>query len=418
MLDETLLSAESNVAGYRSSQSTKGDYDLPTSPQRLLAGSNGMISPTVAHGLYVVVETTEHCIDHGLYLATPSTAAPSPQVEKIPWKAPYTVAQFSHSGKTPWTMHSPRPSSGYFISKRQIRRCSIIGATTVLAIVIILGVALGVGLTASRTIDTLLTSTLVKPTNGPAAMHTLMFNDTSIAALETEDRHRHMFYQTTNGSIQHAVYSNKWSFQDLGLSNARSRTPISAVSSNGGTVRCNVSLSFSLTWFAQIYLFYITNNNVLTSTRMAAGSWEPYPMSMPLEISTQTRQLVASRVPSYETDASDFQLFVLTQRPGDSVSLIHLSTNLTQSSFKQIDVTAFLNGSTGGRSFNSPCAVVTNVSNVSVSYAPFLSSRVNYSWVGVFSGGSGNPADGIAGAGYDGKQLSYCKLVPCQWSFD
>ena len=155
---------------------------------------------------------------------------------------------------------------------------------------------------------------------------------------------------------------------------------------------------------------------MLTSTRMTAGSWIPYPMSIPLEISTQTRQLDASVVPSYGGDVFDFQLFVLTQCPGDSVSLIHLSTNSTQSSFKQMDITAFLNGSgsTGGRSLNSPCAVSANVSNVSISYAPFLSSHVIYPWVGIFSGGSGNPANGIAGAGYDGKQLSYCKLVSCE----
>ena len=239
---EILLSAKLHTAGNRSSQATKADDDLPSSPQRLLAGSTGIMSPTVAHGLHVVVEATEHCIDHGLYLVAPSTAASSPQAEKIPWIAPYTVAQFSNSEKIPWIVHTSRPSSGYFISKRQVRKCLIISMATVLAIVITLGVALGVGLTASGNIIKGLPSSFTIPTDRPTAMYCLLFNDTSIAAFETEDRHRHMFYQTTNGSIQYALYSTKWSFQDLGLNNARSHTPLSAVPGNNGTVSSIVSL--------------------------------------------------------------------------------------------------------------------------------------------------------------------------------
>ena len=153
----------------------------------------------------------------------------------------------------------------------------------------------------------------------------------------------------------------------------------------------------------------------MQSIRFVEGAWQPYPMFTPLNISSDLRALSASTVPSMNNVANDNSLFVLTQRPGAGANLIYVTSNATQKSWTWKDLTGELNAanSTGHFAFNAPFAVASNVSGAFL--YDFLSSNVDYPWVGVFANEVGDPSSNLVGAGYDGTGFgsgTYTTTIP------
>ncbi|KAG8525650.1 uncharacterized protein KY384_000410 [Bacidia gigantensis] len=231
-----------------------------------------------------------------------------------------------------------------------------------------------------------------------------VYANSSFASVETSDRNRHVFFQDLDGTLRYCKCAGNCSVDlRVGIQDARNSTPMSAIADASDN----------------IYLFYIQNNNSLTSQRSVSGKWSQFPILTPTPPSTTPtlKSLTANWI-SADT------VFVLTQLPSYGATLLSLSLPLSHktASWDWSDNTRSLTNSNSSFGFNAPFAAFTNASNSESFAATYMDTGKTYPWIAVFSNQLPDKRDAsqnLIGVSYDGETfrsasygLNFNTLVP------
>lgn len=137
-----------------------------------------------------------------------------------------------------------------------------------LALVVILAIALGVGFGLGLKHNEAGTGTNSQTINATSSASSTIYNETSLAAVTTLDNNRHVFFQDSNGSLRHTVFSvsnRSWS-EHIDYVNLPKppawETPITALqlnqqNSNMTTNETNV--------YQDIQIFYLSADNYIAT---------------------------------------------------------------------------------------------------------------------------------------------------------
>jgi hypothetical protein len=207
---------------------------------------------------------------------------------------------------------------------------------TVIICVALLAIGLGVGLGLSlknngssssgtsanpTTIPTPnTTSTSTSISSNPSSLSHKILNDTSIAAITTIDGNRNVFFQASNGSLQHTVFDttfNTWAqYADFVLTPLmpRNNTPLAAISIAPG----------------EISLLYVSSNNSLTAARYVDTSSNEVstPMNYSLLVAENTKVLSLTTIPFNQTAPAPDALqtlakvMMLYEKPNSNITLL------------------------------------------------------------------------------------------------